>query len=894
MAMRAPSGDSPSSGVGASSGAAAAGAVVLRTAPGPVAGAPPSPAAAAAAAAAAAGSAARAAAAQHMERLSAWKDSLVERLGRSSAQPAVRISGGDDDRAADAMAAGAAVALATSPAVAASGAAPGGPAAAAVAALTALLSRGQAAAGDAGLLDVRDGSSRAAAAPGCDSGGDVVRISRLHWRSGRGAAAAAATGAGDQAVAAAPGTDGAVASGAALALAASSSGAGGIHLEAANGGTRTTSSSTTSNILAAPAAALAAVARRARSLRLGSGGFGGAAKPASASASASASGAPRSPRSAAAAAASSSAAEASAGTGAGGGGGGEAGGPRGPTHLIVFANGLFGSPSNWTVICEQLQQRLDMNDTLLHPSQVNRRTDTYDGIDVCGGRLADEIRGVVAAHPSLTRISVVGHSLGGLLLRYAIGLLYSPASGRIAGLAPAHFLSLATPHCGCDGGDSVAQVPFIGWVPLQPVQKVLQVLSVPTAEVLFRRTGRQFFLADGVGTPATAATATAGAPATGSRGLSTSASPAASGTSASPAAASSSAATAAAAAITDASSSLAADFNAPLLYRLTSDDPDRGAFFYSALAAFRSRTAYANTDGDHLVGWANSSLRFMHQLPRLPSAAAAARGVVLQDPLLAAFDVRAKPNPEPQSATSAADVPVEAPPPAAVAAAASGRGSSSSGNGNSGAAAAAADGAAAQAGEAALAEVMLRRLQRLPWRRIDVSFGGAKWGLAHNNIQVTRRWMNFEGMAVAAHVAEQVVALEQALQQQEAGAAAVAASPAGRSSSSNSSSRPSSPPALVRGTAAAGQASTAAPIAAGTPHPEWRTQQPLMTAAAADAVLQEAAAGAAEATAVEGVQAAGAGAGEAAGLRGQATAALEPEAEVGPAAVSAGSAGRQP
>ena len=99
-----------------------------------------------------------------------------------------------------------------------------------------------------------------------------------------------------------------------------------------------------------------------------------------------------------------------------------------------------------------------------------------------------------------------------------------------------------------------------------------------------------------------------------------------------------------------------------------------------------------------------------------------------------------------QSATSAADVPVEPPPLAATAAAAAAAGSSSSSasSGSSSstatAAAAAAD-AATQAGEAALAEVMLRRLQRLPWRRIDVSFGGAKWGLAHNNIQVGIVWV---------------------------------------------------------------------------------------------------------------------------------------------------------
>ena len=41
------------------------------------------------------------------------------------------------------------------------------------------------------------------------------------------------------------------------------------------------------------------------------------------------------------------------------------------------------------------------------------------------------------------------------------------------------------------------------------------------------------------------------------------------------------------------------------------------------------------------MGWANSSLRYMHQLPALPvEIAAKAKGVVLEDALLAAFDVR--------------------------------------------------------------------------------------------------------------------------------------------------------------------------------------------------------------------------------------------------------------
>jgi hypothetical protein len=53
--------------------------------------------------------------------------------------------------------------------------------------------------------------------------------------------------------------------------------------------------------------------------------------------------------------------------------------------------------------------------------------------------------------------SSAGHSLGGLLLRYALGSLYCPTTGRIAGLRPCHFISLATPHMGCDA-QGLAQV----------------------------------------------------------------------------------------------------------------------------------------------------------------------------------------------------------------------------------------------------------------------------------------------------------------------------------------------------------------------------------------------------------------------------------------------------
>jgi hypothetical protein len=48
-------------------------------------------------------------------------------------------------------------------------------------------------------------------------------------------------------------------------------------------------------------------------------------------------------------------------------------------------------------------------------------------------------------------------SMGGLLLRFAAGALYDPATGHVAGLRPLHYICMATPHLGCDG-DGESQV----------------------------------------------------------------------------------------------------------------------------------------------------------------------------------------------------------------------------------------------------------------------------------------------------------------------------------------------------------------------------------------------------------------------------------------------------
>ena len=138
---------------------------------------------------------------------------------------------------------------------------------------------------------------------------------------------------------------------------------------------------------------------------------------------------------------------------------------------------------------------------------------------------------------------------------------------------------------------------------------------------------------------------------------------------------------------------------------MTEDDPERGLYFFSALESFQSRTAYANTAHDHLVGWTNSSLRFAHELPVLPDAGSKrGKGVVLEDDIWTAFHRSHHHHQDQGEPLDGSLLALES-------------------------------ATCSQEGE--VVSAMLKRLQRLPWRRIDVSFKGSAFSLmAHNHIQV--------------------------------------------------------------------------------------------------------------------------------------------------------------
>lgn len=75
---------------------------------------------------------------------------------------------------------------------------------------------------------------------------------------------------------------------------------------------------------------------------------------------------------------------------------------------------------------------------------------TYDGIELGGERVAYEIEEAIRTSAedgcTIKKLSIVGYSLGGLVGRYATGLLY--AKGYFDRIAPVNFTTFATPHVG--------------------------------------------------------------------------------------------------------------------------------------------------------------------------------------------------------------------------------------------------------------------------------------------------------------------------------------------------------------------------------------------------------------------------------------------------------------
>ncbi|OJJ76002.1 hypothetical protein ASPBRDRAFT_192179 [Aspergillus brasiliensis CBS 101740] len=123
---------------------------------------------------------------------------------------------------------------------------------------------------------------------------------------------------------------------------------------------------------------------------------------------------------------------------------------RNADHLCVLVHGLWGNPSHLDYVTSSLRSRYSEDRLHILTAKRNAGNFTYDGIEVGGERVAHEVEEALeelaAAGHHIKKLSMVGYSLGGLVARYALGLLYS--RGWLDKLEPVNFTTFASPHVG--------------------------------------------------------------------------------------------------------------------------------------------------------------------------------------------------------------------------------------------------------------------------------------------------------------------------------------------------------------------------------------------------------------------------------------------------------------
>ncbi|KAK6841793.1 hypothetical protein PG990_006215 [Apiospora arundinis] len=158
------------------------------------------------------------------------------------------------------------------------------------------------------------------------------------------------------------------------------------------------------------------------------------------------------------------------------------GGSVNADHLCVVVHGLWGNPNHMKTVVKTLRDAYSDDELYILLPKRNKGSSTYDGVERGGERVCEEIqeelKKIEANGGKITKLSVVGYSLGGLVCRYAIGLLH--AKGILDQLRPMNFTTFASPHLG-------VRSPLRGWH-----NHIWNVLGARTLSM----SGRQLFTID--------------------------------------------------------------------------------------------------------------------------------------------------------------------------------------------------------------------------------------------------------------------------------------------------------------------------------------------------------------------------------------------------------------
>ena len=89
---------------------------------------------------------------------------------------------------------------------------------------------------------------------------------------------------------------------------------------------------------------------------------------------------------------------------------------------------LWGNPDHLKYLSTSLRKQFPKEKLDIIVPKSNAGTFTYDGIELGGERVArevcDRLEELASNGHNITKISVIGYSLGGLVARFCIGILY--------------------------------------------------------------------------------------------------------------------------------------------------------------------------------------------------------------------------------------------------------------------------------------------------------------------------------------------------------------------------------------------------------------------------------------------------------------------------------------
>lgn len=119
-------------------------------------------------------------------------------------------------------------------------------------------------------------------------------------------------------------------------------------------------------------------------------------------------------------------------------------------HLIILVHGMFGKPAHLQCMHKEFCSQLRGQNCVVHLATANSALGTFDGVEACARRTLSELDVLMKIYSdeghSITSISIVGYSLGGLIARFLIGLLEDRRF--FDSVKPFLFATFATPHLG--------------------------------------------------------------------------------------------------------------------------------------------------------------------------------------------------------------------------------------------------------------------------------------------------------------------------------------------------------------------------------------------------------------------------------------------------------------